>query len=124
MPKIYHAKIGLPKVTLPSDVVILVYGPHAKRAARTDRYVDLRRYLPIERKLHFREIIEIELSDSHEVTKLVVRFPITEWLDAVLVLSPLPGRPGALFVRTVWANHKDDVHNTLDKERYARPEMR
>ncbi len=110
---LYHYQIYMPPKFNPKvGTVVLQYGPHALRAANTDRYgaVRLDSTLNTNRAL----CVEVELIDG-QVTKLVYRISYSAALDLVLVVSP---KMGHFFVRTVWLQEKSDVHATLDVSRY------
>lgn len=58
------------------------------------------------------QVIEVSMN-GRRVTKWVVRFPASiEW-DLVMAILP----DGT--VKTAWPNAKNDLHNTLDKSKYA-----
>ena len=59
------------------------------------------------------ETVETELG---RLLKLVLRVEHDETRDVVLVVVP---RAGKLFVVTTWLNRKDDMHETLNRERIS-----
>lgn len=61
------------------------------------------------------DVVELEL-DGRRLTKLVVRQSMTERVDRVLVL--MPNGEGWTCV-TVWTNHKNDNHATLNRTRLS-----
>ncbi len=119
--RLYHKDIGLPPAAvaaLPRRREVLTYTQHARRAAETDRYGDLSRWLP--RLLDFRcvTVVEVGLEDG-TLRHVLVRYTMpgtAPALDLVLALKRLPGQ---WIVKTVWANETNDTHNTLDRSRYA-----
>ncbi len=63
------------------------------------------------------QVIEAEIVDGIDITKLVVRLPYDNSRDIVLVLRNF--NDGAAIVVTLWTNAIDDTHGTLDKSKYA-----
>lgn len=116
---LYHVTTGLPDIQLPRGPQALAYGPHARQAAREDRYGDLSSYLLRRLDLRVAQVVEVE-EEGGALRKIVARCQIPSTsLDIVYVLEPRRrGEPG-LFVRTVWANERSDTHATLRKWRYA-----
>lgn len=114
---LYHKDIGFPdNLTMPrgfNPVVRLRYGGHSRQAAFEDRYGILK--LPSEVDLRKGETVEVG-TVGNVVTKLVMRFPHDDKIDLVMVIQPADG-----FVRTVWANEKNDQHKTLNRSKYADP---
>lgn len=117
---LYHREKGFPEdVNLPrgfSPVMRLRYGSHARLEALQDRYGDIK--LPTTIDIRTGEIFEIGVVGS-TVTKMGVRFPYNDKLDFILIIQPADG-----FVRTVWANEKNDTHKTLNLSKYADPNTR
>lgn len=109
---LYHKDVFLPEVAKRlSFAVLLRYGPHAKQAAKNDRYGQID--LPVSLDTRKGELIEVEVQ-GNRVTKTVYRLPYDNRRDLCIVLS-LDG-----FVRTVWSNLKNDSHKTLDTSKYAK----
>lgn len=108
---LYHKDKRIPKSArvVPATPVALSYSGHAQAAAREDRYGDLTNLLP--EVLDFSspdcQLIEVETDLAGKPVKRVVRIPATRTLDLVLAV----GADG--FVRTVWANKKNDQHRSL-----------
>lgn len=114
--RLYHKDVHAPAVLFRSPgFVRLRYSTHAQCAARDDRYGDLRRHLTALKDFDLGEIIEVELDQSAQICKRVVRFQITETLSLVMAVS------GDGLVKTVWGNQVEDVHATLDRRKYVQP---
>ena len=101
-----------------SDILRLRYGPHALDAAENDHYGDLRPHLP--RRVDLGDpdlsIVEVEVlrnGDNASISKRVVRYPVSNTLTLVLVVT------ADGFVRTVWGNRTDDNHRTLKRHLYV-----
>ena len=112
---LYHCDIRLPdNFRLPARVVALFWTNHARRACLNDRYGEIPQ-IPV-LNLEMCETIEVGL-EGRRVRKVVVRTGFDDLLDLVLVLVPGPHK---WTVKTVWLNHINDTHSTLDKSRYVR----
>lgn len=113
--KLYHKDIGLPPgFRLPSRQVELEWSRHAMQAALDDRYGLIDSYPVLD--LSYCDTIEVELT-GRRVSKLVLR---AEWDDDHdIVYVVIPKTPTLYFVKTVWMNHKNDTHKTLDRSRYV-----
>ena len=113
---LYHSELGFPESLKIKDQYTfnLIYGAHAMRAAKTDRYGDMK--LPYLVIIPRDYIVEIETKDDIEVDKIVFRIPYEheEDLDLCLVVMPR-----TQFVKTVWFNKASDTHTTLDKMKYS-----
>lgn len=110
---LYHHTLGFPKhIKLPSFGFCLHYGYHAREEALQDRFGEIT--LPTFATLYKSQIVEIGV-DGNTLTKIVSRQPHDDNHDIVIVFNPNDG-----FVRTVWLNHKNDNHKTLDKSKYRR----
>lgn len=96
-----------------SPMVRLRYGTHARQEAFADRYgiLDLPETIDIRKA----DIVEIGVT-GNTVTKIVARIPHDEKKDIVIVFLPADG-----FVKTVWANEKNDNHKSLNKSKYVDP---
>jgi hypothetical protein len=110
----YHRDIALPNVPLPRGTFRLRYTRHARKAACTDRYGQIR--LPHNLDTERCELVIVELRDGR-VAQLVYRTRHDAEYDLVLVVA-LPGWK----VVTVWLNHFLDHHATLDRSRYVQLE--
>lgn len=106
----YHRDIALPNVPLPRGTFRLSYTRHARKAARTDRYGQIR--LPAVLDTERCQLVIVELRGGR-VAQLVYRTPHDPEYDLVLAVA-LPG----WVVVTVWLNHRLDHHATLDRSRY------
>ena len=112
----YHRDLGFPDdVVGPSREERLTYTAHARYAARQDRVPldSLPEWLP-----DVFDLIEVEIEGGIE-RKWVVRFT-SEYQperrrDYVLVVT------ADYLVKTMWVNHTDDQHGTLDRSKYDRP---
>lgn len=115
--RLYHREKGFPQdVNLPrgfSPVVRLRYGGHARQEAMADRYGNLK--LPNVIDVRKGDIFEVGVT-GNTVTKMAVRMPYDDNIDLVIVFKPADG-----FVKTVWANTKDDIHKSLDLSKYTNP---
>lgn len=112
--KLYHREVWFPKwleKKLTIGHIKLQYSEHAKRAAHSDRYGLIT--LPESINVNDGYIFEAEASGKNLV-KLVVRHSFNHQLDITYVIL-LNGT-----VKTVWLNHKNDVHRTLDRSQYER----
>jgi hypothetical protein len=116
---LYHYELGFPKeVRFPKGFTYnlnLKYGAHARKEALQDRYADLSKGLPTSIDIRKGKIIEIGVV-GNTITKVVIRFSYNEKIDIIIVFSTHDG-----FVRTVWANEKNDHHKTLDATKYSKP---
>lgn len=116
---LFHKDVFAPDFLFQTrDILRLRYGPHALDAAENDRYGDLRPHLP--RMLDLGDpdlsIVEVEVlrkGDNASISKRVVRYPVSNKLTLVLVVT------ADGFVRTVWGNRTDDNHKTLKRSLYV-----
>ena len=115
--RLYHEDIGFPtNASLPpgfSPVIRLRYGGHARQEAMIDRYGDLK--LPDVIDIRKGDLFEVGVT-GNTVTKMAVRMPYDDRIDLIIVFKPRDG-----FVKTVWANEKNDKHRTLNRSRYIDP---
>jgi hypothetical protein len=102
----YHKDIGLPGNFTRPTALLLRTGAHAQDRAR-EKGVILPSRLP-----GAYSIIEVSML-GRTVTKWVVRFAASVSDDAVMAILP----DGT--VKTAWLNAKTDLHNTLDRSKYA-----
>lgn len=110
---LYHHTLGFPKhIELPTFGYCLQYGTHAREEALQDRFGEIT--LPNFAELYRAQIVEIGVVNN-KLNKIVARQPHCENFDIVIVFLPHNG-----FVKTVWLNHKNDNHKTLDKSKYMR----
>lgn len=109
---LYHRDVYMPPIAAKMQFATLLrYSRHALNAANDDRYGKLD--LPVSLDTRKADLIEAEVTGD-KVTKAVYRMPLSDDLDLCVVVHPHDG-----FVRTVWANRKEDVHHTLDRSKYA-----
>ena len=115
--RLYHKDFGFPtNASLPpgfSPVIRLRYGGHARQEAMIDRYGDLK--LPDVIDIRKGDLFEVGVT-GNTVTKMAVRMPYDDRIDLIIVFKPRDG-----FVKTVWANEKNDKHRTLNRSRYIDP---
>jgi hypothetical protein len=118
MVKKYHQQKGFPKNTiLPQGKYCLTYSEHAKKEFAKDRYNQQNFILPPTIDIHPKSIFEIEImKDSDKLAKITCRIPFNEELDLSLAIDWQDK-----YVKTVWLNHQDDQHETLDLTKYNRP---
>lgn len=120
---LYHRDIGIPSsIKLPSGKFKLKYSGHAKNAAATDKYGDFSPALRYHQTLDtaVAEVIEIQVDDDQKPMKIVYRQPLTGWdgYDIIFVVVAQEW-----VVKTVWLNHKNDKHRTLNRKKYANPKQ-
>lgn len=121
--KLYHKDLGFPnRVTnmlagakKAKFQFELDYSYHAKQSAETDRYGRIN--LPTHVDCGSAQPIEVETKDG-QINKVVYRTAYNEKFDLVIVVVANDG-----FVRTVWLNRVDDIHNSLDESKYNKPEI-
>jgi hypothetical protein len=108
---LYHKDIGFPPFfTCPDARINLIYTNHAKQASDSR---NIRRLGSI--TLSRFQVIEIEVRDNR-VVKMVVRGSYDATNDICLVITLEKGK---WIVKTVWLNAVSDLHNTLDRSKYA-----
>lgn len=114
--KLYHSELGIPNNAKTNfGSMLLDYSPHALEAALDDRYGNIIN-LPSFLDTSTAQVIEVETDNNGKTTKVLYRVPYSDELD--LVLAVIPDRR---FVKTVWLNQKNDLHNTLDNSKYDIP---
>lgn len=120
--KLYHKNVFLPPNVKDYTGIIyrLLWTPHAKRAAETDRYgkIDITK---LERmlKVDLKDVIEVEKDDiTSQIIKMVIRKPYDKERDVVIAFIPDVVNHEAV-VKTVWSNLKSDIHKTLRKDLYS-----
>jgi len=108
---LFHKDIGIPSdLARPKVDMPLRYSQHAKSEALKEGITTMPFFqLPVAHT-----VIETEVLQG-QVTKWVVRLPLDDEWDVVLVVQP----DG--FVRTLWLNAHDDTHRTLKVWMYTRP---
>ncbi len=112
---LYHKDIYLPApiATLGKRTITPRITGHAMDAAKADRYGAIS--IPSQVTFSGSDVVEAELREGR-VVKLVVRVPYDGTRDLVLAIG---FDKGASFIKTVWFNLANDVHSTLQRERYA-----
>lgn len=112
MPKIYNRAIFIPEWAKARQYNgPLQYSRHALIQAAEDRYGDVTAKLPQFIPDHF-QLVEVEIEDGICV-KQMWRGRLTAELDLVMPVV------ASGVVTTVWINHKDDKHRTLQRHKYA-----
>ena len=110
---LYHKDIGFPTCQVPS-AYDLHYSQHAQRQAQHKGIQPLPEGVLVGPE----DLIELETRRNgpvNEPVKCVFRVPHTTTHDLIIVVKP----DG--FVKTVWLNAVDDLHDTLDASKYDRP---
>jgi hypothetical protein len=118
MTKLYHKDIFIPASVLNFDfggLFRLVYTRHAMKECLQDKLGQIGRP-PCLIDISKATIIEAEVTDEIEVTKLVIRLSYDNTRDIILVLRNF--FDGAATVITLWTNSIKDTHNTLDRSKY------
>jgi len=119
MTKLYHKDIFLPVSVLHLDFGAsyrLAYSRHAMLEALRDKLGTVTRP-PKWVDFSDAQVIEAEITDDTDITKLVVRLPYDNTRDIILVLRNF--HDGAAIVVTLWTNVITDTHSTLDRSKYA-----
>ena len=118
MLKKYHQQKGFHKnAVLPQGKYCLTYSQHAKKEFTNDKYNEPNFILPPTIDIYPEAIFEIEIiKDSSKPIKISCRIPFNKELDLSLAIDWQDK-----YVKTVWLNHKDDQHDTLDLGKYHRP---
>lgn len=114
---LYHKNIGFPK-TLKIDEhysLNLNLSFHAKEACFNDRYgrIIVKSCISFDR----RDIIEIESFDNKTPTKFLIRIKYDNQTDISLAIQL-----DSNTIKTVWLNDKNDNHNTLNRNKYDKPQ--
>jgi len=95
--------------------VQVTYSKHARERAQQKR-IRLSQYVQVVKN----SVVEVEIeARTGKTVKLVVRERYTDTHDRVLVLVEDRKKPGSIYVKTVWLNHVEDNHSTLDLKRIA-----
>lgn len=114
---LYHKDISIPRRIrgmIPTGTKNVAYSTHAKEQFY-DKYGKI---LP-PKTLNFSdcEIIEVTVFGT-TIDKLVLRKQYNDNHDLVIVVIPDRKDKHSWFAKTVWLNHKDDNHATLDYNRF------
>lgn len=114
----YHSEVGFPKNLNIPKVIPLKLSKHAQERF-WDKYFK-RLELPSQVDLSTVNVFEVEEypAKSGNIIKVVFRMPYDDEDDIVVVAftDKMQGQAG--FVKTVWLNHKKDIHQTLNKWKY------
>lgn len=111
--KLYHNEVGIPPAVLrqiPNRVIKVRYSRHAIDQAQ-QKYGLFEKDLPS----HFnpsKYTFEVEVLNG-KLVKYVVRMYLDQFNDICIPIT-MDG-----IAKTVWLNHSNDNHFTLDKGRYA-----
>lgn len=98
--------------TIALGKVPVTYTRHAQDAAK-ERRINLAKYVNVLAG----SVVELEINPANgKTTKLVVRQQYNNHYDVVLVLIPASF---GIVVKTVWLNHVNDNHNTLNLNRLS-----
>lgn len=62
-------------------------------------------------------IFEVEVDYDYKVDKFAIRIPYNDRFDLVSVFKVIRG---GLLVVTAWLNNKNDVHRTLNSDKYVK----
>lgn len=112
MPTLYNSAIFIPSWAKTRQYTgPLKYSKHARDEAAADRYGDVTSKLPRFIPDDF-QLVEVEIEDGVCV-KQMWRGRLTDELDLVMPVV------SSGVVTTVWINHKDDKHRTLQRHKYA-----
>ena len=118
--RLYHKDIGLPALVVDQIRAMgdlhLSYSTHAMQACLNDRYGVISRP-PMIVNPHALGAVEVEVRDGI-VVKVVVRLSYDDIFDLVMAIAVDQGRA---VVKTVWLNHRNDLHRTLDHSKYCKP---
>lgn len=109
---LYHPEVYMPewlRDRVQGLAMMLRYSPHARSEAADDGVMDL---LPVALDTRVGYMVEAE-TDGAKLVKLVWRQALDAARDIVLVVLP-----DTRVVKTVWTNATDDVHATLNPNRY------
>lgn len=119
----YHKDIGFPDdlefprgfLTGGHTVISLRYGTHSREEAMKEKYGVLQ--LPQRIDLKKADIFEVGTKPgSNVIEKVCVRMQHDSEKDIVIVVMIPSG-----FVKTVWANLRNDDHKTLNRANYKDP---
>ena len=114
---LYHRDTGIPRKVLdsiPWGLVPVEYSQHARERLR-DKYGMLPCVLPRVVGITPQGVVEVE-TRGNVVAKVLVR---VSFGDYDLCMPLVVGR-GPWYAKTLWLNHKEDNHHTLNRAAYAR----
>lgn len=112
MTKLYHKDVGFPDwFQKPEGNVRLKHTRHSIEQCFIDRTGSIKPFNTL--NLRHCTVIEIE-TDQQFIVKYVLRMELDDERDVIYTV--IPGN--FWIVKTVWANMKDDLHSTLNRDRY------
>lgn len=107
---LFHRDIYFPaQLKCPQGKFVLKYGSHAKQRAALNA-------IPIPTILDTAQAVVIEAELVHnKVVKILYRLAYDSMRDILLAVDV-----EHWFIKTIWANRKNDTHKTLNRSAYAR----
>lgn len=110
---IFHKELGFPSYfRAPEGRYTLLPSRHAAERSQTKDIV-----IPDWIDMSTFDVIEVVMR-GREIVRMVIRGEYDDYDDICLVVAP---KGNAFFVVTVWLNHWQDIHETLDESKYGRP---
>jgi hypothetical protein len=111
----YHATIGFPSnVRLPRGRFLLKPAIHALREAKADG-MSIPRFISLTGET---DVFELATDPHGKLLRIAVRVPADHNRDLCMVIDVTRA---VWIVVTVWTNHQNDRHITLDRTVYAVP---
>jgi len=119
--KAFHSRVFIPpelKKKIPNQLIILNYGPHAKKEAATDVLGPVEN-LPDKIDFSQAHIVEI-VTAKKGIHKIVLKIPIDDTRDLAMVVNKdnVTKAPNTWFVRTVWVNKRADRNKEIPVYKY------
>ena len=111
---LYHKDIGFPASIEFAPLFGLKPSHHALGEANKDRYGIIK--LPVHFLPRIAVIIEIELTETGDLIKILARQEHDSNHDVVFAINPV-----TKVIKTAWLQEKNDNHRTLDKSKYDKP---
>ena len=113
---LYHSQLGLPKAVeyFFGRKYRLTYSHHAKLSCINDRYGIISKP-PFVVEVTRANIIEVETNPAGLITKIVIRIGYDSRFDIAIALLP---DFDVATVKSCWLNERNDIHFTLDKNKY------
>ncbi len=112
MNRLYHKDIYMPAIKFENKSFRLEYKDYVLNRA-FEREINLSRFESV--NLCNGELIELETVNRMPV-KIVMRYKYNSQYDICIVILL-----GSFIVKTVWLNHVNDKHDTLDTSKYYKP---
>ena len=109
---LYHKDVYLPDIKFKDMSIKVEFKDYARQKAFM-REIDISRFEII--NLNQGELIELEII-NHTPVKIVMRYKYNNEYDICIVILL-----NKLIVKTVWLNHVNDKHDTLDTSIYYKP---